>query len=123
LHEGGDTALVFKVTPTKGRRTYDVLLGDAAPFDGAGCWYRTAGYQPMRNLALAAALLRDRELEQAVFVVCAPRARVDLRADLARISTSLPGLSTGWLNAEEVFSLHRHSDSAHLSRRYDLRHE
>jgi hypothetical protein len=51
----------------------------------------------MRNLALAAALLRDRELEEAFFVVCAPRARVDLRADLARISTSLPGLSIVWL--------------------------
>lgn len=108
---------------TGGRRRYDVLLGEAASFDGAGCWYRTAGYQPMRNLALAAAMLQDREIEEAVFVVCAPRARVDLRVDLARISTSLPGVSIGWLNAEDVLSLHRHSDAAQLSLRYDLRPE
>lgn len=60
---------------------------------------------------------------QAVFVVCAPRARTDLKASLARISTSLPGISIDWLNAEDVLSLHRHSDTAHLALRYDLRLE
>lgn len=108
---------------TGGRRMYDVLLGDATPFDGAGCWYRTSGYQPMRNLALAAALLRDGELDAATFVVCAPRARADLRADLARISTSVPGLRIEWLDAEDVLEIHRHPDTSRLALRYDLRPE
>jgi hypothetical protein len=102
---------------------YDVLLGEAAPFDGVGCWYRTSGYQPTRNLALAAALLRAGELAAATFVVCAPRARADLRADLARISTSVPGLGIAWLDAEDVLGLHRHPDTSRLALRYELRFE
>ena len=79
--------------------------------------FEVAGQQSAR------AMLRDGECEEAVFVVCAPRAWTDLRASLARISTSLPGLNIDWLNAEDVLSLHRHSDTAHLTRRYDLRLE
>ena len=57
---------------TGGRRTYDLLLSETTPFDGPGCWYRTTGYQPMRSLALATALMQDHELDEAVFVACAP---------------------------------------------------
>ncbi len=42
---GGDPAACWSITNkgTGGRRTYDELIGDKAPFDGAGCWYRTSG--------------------------------------------------------------------------------
>ncbi len=120
---GGDPAACWSITNkgTGGRRTYDELIGNQAPFDGVGCWYRTGGYQPMRNLAQAQALLRSGEFEAVAFVVCAPRARTDLRIGLDRLSTTLPNLSIDWLNAEEVLALHDHPDVDQLALRYDLR--
>jgi hypothetical protein len=44
----------------------------------------------MRNVAQAQALLRSGEFEATVFVVCAPRARTDLRIGLRRFSSILP---------------------------------
>ena len=120
---GGDPAACWSITNkgTGGRRTYDELLGDKAPFDGAGCSYRTGGYQPMRNLAQAQALLQSGECEAVVFAVCAPRARDDLRIGLERFSTTLPNLSIDWLDAEEVLAHHDHPDVDQLALRYDLR--
>lgn len=120
---GGDPAACWSITNkgTGGRRAYDVLIGNEAPFEGAGCWYRTGGYQPMRNLAQAQALLRSGEFEAVIFVVCAPRARKDLRIGLDRLSTTLPNLSIGWLDAEEVLALHRHPDVDQIALRYNLR--
>jgi hypothetical protein len=86
------------------------LIGDEAPFDGVGCWYRTSGYQPMRNLAQEQALLRSGEIDEAVFVVCAPSARTDLRISLDRLSTTLSNQRLDWLDAEEVLALHHHRD-------------
>jgi hypothetical protein len=56
-----------------------------------------------------------------VFVVCAPRARKDLRIGLDRLSTTLPNLSIGWLDAEEVLALHHHPDVDQIALRYNLR--
>ncbi len=120
---GGDPAACWSMTNkgTGGRRTYDKLIGGEVPFDGAGCWYRTGGYQPMRNVAQAQALLQSGEVEATVFVVCAPRSRTDLRIGLRRFSSTLHGLTIDWLDAEDVLALHNHPAVDQLALRYQLR--
>ena len=102
------------------RRLYDRYLnlsdiGDDSVFDG--CWYRTSGYQPMRNVALAEMLRREEGIDTLV-AVCAPLLHRSLWSHFYNVRRVLPRGSLVALPAELVASLHE-SDSFHyIANRY-----
>jgi hypothetical protein len=72
---GGDPARCFQLAAhAQGRRRYDEVLSgsDAPAIAHAGCSVRAGTNQPMRNLALAEALLAEREVAEVTYALCAP---------------------------------------------------
>lgn len=102
------------------RRLYDRYLkvDDAlieSPFDG--CWFRTSGYQPMRNVALAE-MLHQEEDTLTLVAVCAPFLHRSLWAHFNRVRQVLPRGSIVPLPAELVASLHPEETFNFLRDRY-----
>lgn len=78
---GDDPSRCFQLgNHGRGRRRYADLLSEVPVTeprlreDGGGCWVRAGRSQPMRNLALAHLLVRDGDVDEVVFALCAPRA-------------------------------------------------
>ena len=122
---GGEPDRCFQLSNHgHGRRRYDQHLSVYDIVDakvvGAGCWVRSSLSQPMRNLALANALLADGETDLVAFVVCAPRGhQVIWRRfnEFQHVFVDTDRCSITALPAESVAGLH-HDGGADLARRY-----
>jgi hypothetical protein len=105
------------------RRRYDTALGPlsvSALTDGGGCWFRFGGNQPMRNVALARALVNKGEVHEAVVALCAPQAHRAIWRQWAEAKLHLAGtgIALADLPAEVVVSAHR--PGGELTQRYLL---
>ena len=119
---GSDPGNCFKLRNGGGaeRRTYDLylpltLLPDSDESDG--CWYRDSAYQPMRNVALAAMLQREDNIETAV-AVCAPLLHRKMWSHFRSACAVLPQGSLSPLPAELILALHDEETFSNLRDRY-----
>lgn len=107
------------------RRYADYLAGvtitpPTGPADDGGCWVRADRSQPMRNLALAHALVATGEYTRAVFATCSPAQHLTLWrrwAEFRSMFADTTTVTTATLHAERVAA--RHPDQgAEVRRRY-----
>ena len=102
------------------RRLYDRYLNlNDTQIDShfGGCWFRTSGYQPMRNVAMAE-MLRQEEGTLTQVAVCAPFLHRSLWAHFDRVRKVLPRGSIVPLPAELVASLHPEESFRFINDRY-----
>jgi hypothetical protein len=125
---GGDPTSCFQLanhgSGPRRRRYADLLAGHAAEptphADDGGCWVRRGRNQPMRNLALATAMVEQHELDAAVWAVCAPRGHLTMqRRTLEALHTLGPtsAVRSTTLPAEEV-AAQQPDGGAQLRQRY-----
>lgn len=105
------------------RRHYDTALGPltvSATTNSGGCWFRFGGNQPMRNAALARALVSNGDVDAAVVALCAPRAHRAIWRRWSEAKAHLAGLGIALadLPAETVAAEHQPGGS--LAGRYLL---
>lgn len=122
---GANPAGCFQLTNRDGthRRTYDDHLGDltGTPLE-AGCPFRYAN-QPMRNVALARALLDAGETDRATVALCAHEAHTAIWRRWAAAKAALDGVAgvdLADIPASAVLQYHRSDDSEDLAERYLL---
>ena len=119
---GGDPAACFQLRHHGGetRRHYDRYLPVLnTPPPGAGCWFRGGLNQPMRNVALLHALLATGELDDAVFVLCAPAENAWVQHTWTH-ARALFGSRLDSLDPADVLALHQHADAGNLAARYRI---
>jgi hypothetical protein len=98
---GGDRDRCFQLNNHGyGRRRYaeylptEGVLAPEGPEDDGGCWLRRGRSQPMRNLALAHVLVEERELERAVYALCAPERHHTIWRRFREFTAVFPGAPT-----------------------------
>jgi hypothetical protein len=105
-------------------RAYDRYLGPVGPLSGhTGCLFRLGLNQPMRNLALARAMLADREVDQVAYVLCAHDDNGPIWrrwAEAARVFGGDPTVRLDGMPASQVVALHQPDDAAWLRHHYAL---
>lgn len=122
---GGSPSRCFQLQDKgHGRRHYDTLLADvpvvASVTRDGGCCVRTGLNQPMRNLALAHALLQRHEADDVVFAVVAPAGHREVWRRVEELRAVFPDTATRrvvGVDAETVVRLHD-DGGAELARRY-----
>lgn len=123
---GGDVDRCFQLRnhDREHRRRYDRHLPlHAEVATGAMCPFATSGNQPMRNVALAAALVADGEADVATFAVCAPDEHGALwrRWDDVRRTLPRPAMvQLASLPASSVLEVHHEADATRLADHYAI---
>jgi len=122
---GGDTSNCFQLRNHDGpaRRRYDDFLRPAMVTTTAnGCPFRELN-QPMRNVALALALLDRGEADATIFALCAPAGNAHVWRQwrgAEAIFAAIPGLSLKALPAEGMLAACGPTRRQALSARYGL---
>ncbi len=123
---GGDPASCFQLGHRDQAtvRAYDRHLGTVRSLPGhAGCLFRLGLNQPLRNLALARALLADGEADQVAYVLCAHDHNPAIWrrwADTVQVFGADAAVTLASVPASRVVRLHQHQAAAWLRRTYAL---
>lgn len=121
---GGDTDACFKLLnhDRGGRRTYDLYVTATAESPIAGCPFRRSINQPMRNVALARALVDAGEYDSATVALCAHNGHAAIwrRWEEAKQSLLSDEVTFADLPASLVLRDLDPRDAARLAERYDL---
>jgi hypothetical protein len=122
---GDNPDLCFQLSNWGGstRRQYDTYIGSMNSTSRPGCLFRLGMNQPMRNVALARALVQAGEAEHVVYALCAPeKNRPILRRwnEAEHLFSEIPGVTLARLLPSQVLDHHASADSLALTNRYDL---
>jgi Restriction Endonuclease associating with ARP len=126
---GGEPDSCFKLRNhgRGGRREYDTYVGvRRQPPLVAGCPFRTSMNQPMRNVALAAALLQAGEFDRATVALCAHDDHSSIWRRWAEAVSSIesdPRVDLQSIRASQVLREMRPDVAARLAQRYAIPYE
>jgi Restriction Endonuclease associating with ARP len=123
---GDNPELCFQLSNWGGstRRRYDTYIGSMSTTEARpGCLFRLGMNQPMRNVALARALVQAGEADRVVYALCAPEKNRPIWrrwSEAEQLFGDIPGVTVARLLPKQVLDHHTRADSQALMNRYDL---